>query len=529
MEEPSPKSPRPASWRLLLGATVAAGLLYGLVNVVWGPLNQDEGWYLLAAKNTAAGRMPYRDFFFTQGPFMPYVYGLLSFVWAPLGVLGGRLLTFAFGFLAALLAADTARRCQPGKAASRTAFLVTFLLLALSPDYGYFTAIPKTYALGAFCLCGGTWLLARRKPVAFLSGALFAAAAATRATLCLAAVPIWIFLILERRRDGWRFAWLRFAVGCALLLALLYVPILAICPDSFLFAQTYHTAREGAGLAGWLMLRAGFLSLLAQGYLPMVCMAAILFAFSGRAMTPVAESAAENPVHKALSLAVLASGLAVSAAHFLVPFPYNDYNTPAMPLLAVFLGNGIGRLTGDRFGESVRIGWAALVACLVFAAASPLCMKWVGGSQHLFWFSTDAKPQICKLRAAGAWIRANTAPGEPIFTQDAYLAVEADRPVVSGLEMGPFCLFPGLSDEEALSRHVHNYATLGATLSVTTARIAATSGYAFALQCPSTDPVPEEMRQLFEELLEARFGAPVWSMESFGQNRTPLLVYVRNE
>lgn len=529
MEDPSPKSRRASPWRLLLGATLAAGFLFGLVNVVWGPLNQDEGWYLLAAKNTAAGRMPYRDFFYTQGPFMPYVYGLLSFLWAPLGVLGGRLLTFAFGFFASLLAADAARRCVPGGAASRTAFLATFLLLALSPDYGYFTAIPKTYALGAFCLCGGTWLLARRKPLAFLAGALFAAAAATRATLCLAAVPIWIFLIVERRREGWRFAWLRFAIGCAAMLVLLYGPILALCPDSFFFAQTYHTAREGAGLASWLMLRAGFLSLLAQGYLPMVCAAAILFAIP----CPIQDAgeSSQKSVGEGLLRAILAAGLLVTLAHFLVPFPYNDYNTPVMPLLAVFLGSGIGRLAGthDDGRGAVRIGWTALAACLVFAAASPLCMKWVGGSQHLFWFSTDARPQICKLREAGAWIRANTVPGEPIFTQDAYLAVEADRPVAPGLEMGPFCLFPGLSDEEALARHVHNYATLAATLSVTSARIAATSGYAFALQCPSTDPVPEETRRLFTDLLETRFGLPLWRMEGFGQNRTPLQVYVRKE
>lgn len=529
MEETSPKARAP-SWRRLLVATLAAGFLYGIVNVVWGPLNQDEGWYLLAAKNTAAGRMPYRDFFYTQGPFMPYVYGVLSYVWAPFGVLGGRLLTFMFGFLAALMAADVARRCRvDGSAgAPRTAFLATFLLLALSPDYGYFTAIPKTYALGAFCLCGGMWLLAQRKPFVFLAGALFAAAAATRATLCLAAVPVWIFLILNRNREGWRFAWLRFAVGCALMLALLYVPILVLCPDQFLFAQTYHTAREGAGPAAWLMLRAGFLSLLAQGYLPMICAAAILVALPRRAGE---DEPAEKSVGDRLVLAAMAAGLLVTAAHFLVPFPYNDYNTPAMPLLAVFLGSGIGKLVGDHAEDrgAVRMGWVALLACLVFAAASPLCMKWVGGSQHLFWFSTDARPQLFKLREAGAWIRANTAPGEPIFTQDAYLAVEADRPVVPGLEMGPFCLFPGLSDDEALALHVHNYATLAAALSVTSARIAATSGYSFALQCPSTDPVPEEARQLFEDLLEARFGAPAWGMESFGQNRTPLWVYIRND
>ncbi len=37
----------------------------------------------------ADGRMPYRDFFFTQGPLMPYLYGLFAPLWSPHGGGGG--------------------------------------------------------------------------------------------------------------------------------------------------------------------------------------------------------------------------------------------------------------------------------------------------------------------------------------------------------------------------------------------------------------------------------------------------------
>ena len=56
-------------WILLLAWAAAAAL--AAVNVWFGPLNQDEGWYLLAAQNVSRGMTPYRDFLYTQGPVLP--------------------------------------------------------------------------------------------------------------------------------------------------------------------------------------------------------------------------------------------------------------------------------------------------------------------------------------------------------------------------------------------------------------------------------------------------------------------------
>ena len=279
---------RPWLWLLLLAWAAAAAL--AAANVWFGPLNQDEGWYLLAAQNVSRGMVPYRDFLYTQGPVLPFVYGAFADNWSPGGVLGGRILTALLGLLAALFfsvcAGCLARRRDP--AAEWPAFVLSFLLLSLSPDWSYFTAIPKTYALGAFFLSFGflfaTGLelalksIPRRAPfTAAFSGVCFALAAATRATLCLAAVPVWIALIVAARRDrARRFDWLWFAVGCAAALAFAYAPFLLEYPDNFLFSQTYHTARAAAPLGEWLVLRAGFLCFLAQGYPALIAAAAIL-------------------------------------------------------------------------------------------------------------------------------------------------------------------------------------------------------------------------------------------------------------
>ena len=534
-------------FRLFLLAFAAAAAL-AAVNVWFGPLNQDEGWYLLAAQNVSRGMVPYRDFLYTQGPALPFVYGAFADNWSPGGVLGGRILTALLGLLAALFfsacAGCLARRRDP--AAEWPAFVLSFLLLSLSPDWSYFTAIPKTYALGAFFLSFGflfaTGLelalksIPRRAPfAAAFSGVCFALAAATRATLCLAAVPVWIALIVAARRDrARRFDWLWFAVGCAAALAFAYAPFLLECPENFLFSQTYHAARASAPLGEWLVLRAGFLCFLAQGYPALIAAAAILAVAATKKVSGSKFSSSTPSTSSTLQpldplyLAVVASFVLLTLAHFLVPFPYADYNTPAMPLAAVALAVPLGGLVARANLRPWRVGLAALVASLAFVAASPWPMKWVDGEQHLFWFHSSLDSALARLRRAGRVVREQNPEGKPILTQDAYLAVEAGVPVVPGFEMGPFSIFPDLSDDEARAHRVHNVATAEKAIREADYDVAALSGYAFLLGCPSTEPLPYPDRERLRESVRAPFGAPVYSEHRFGQQNTELLIYSRN-
>lgn len=528
-------------FRLFLLAFAAAAAL-AAVNVWFGPLNQDEGWYLLAARNLSRGMMPYRDFLYTQGPVLPWVYGVFADVWSPGGVLGGRILTALLGLLAALFfsvcAGCLARRRDP--AAEWPAFVLAFILLSLSPDWSYFTAIPKTYALGAFFLSLGflfaTGLelalksIPRRAPfAAAFSGACFAFAAATRATLCLAAVPVWIALIVLARRDrARRLDWLWFAVGCAAALAFAYAPFLLECPENFLFSQTYHAARASAPLGEWLVLRAGFLCFLAQGYPALIAAAAILAAVAVFRTREAGGAAGPADPSRVLYLAVVAAFALLTLAHFLVPFPYADYNTPAMPLAAVALAVPLGGLVARANLRPWRVGLVALAASAAFVAASPWPMKWVDGEQHLFWFHSSLDSALARLRRAGRVVREQNPEGKPILAQDAYLAVEAGVPVVPGFEMGPFSIFPDLSDEEARARRVHNVATAEAAIREADYDVAALSGYTFLLGCPSTAPLPYPDRERLCESVRAPFGAPVYSEHRFGQQNTELLIYSRN-
>ena len=518
-------------WAGWMAAALTVAIVYWLTNALFGPLNQDEGWYLLAAQNTALhGMLPYRDYLYTQGPVQPFVYALLYPLWGWLGVLGGRFLTALLGALAVLLAADTARvsagRLQPGSGAA--AFFVTFTVTALLPDYSYFTVLPKTYALSALLLCAGFRLLAAERPRAFWAGLCFAAAFGTRASLCVAAAAAWVpFAVADVRAlcasggavcGFFRLPSVRFALGCLVFLVPVYGWLFATEGARFWFSQTYHTARAGEGFFAWLLLRAGFVSYALQGTFPLWVALLSLPFWPGR------------PRLRTLPPAILGAGLAFLAltlTHLLAPFPYNDYNTPAWPLAGLAAGCMLGA-AWTRAGLAARPALPVLALSCLFAVASPLCLQWVGGRQHLFWFETDARPQILALREAGRWVREHLPEAEPLVTQDAYLAVEARRRVLPGLEMGPFSLFPELSDEEARFYRVHNVATLAEALASAESRVAAVSGYTFAIACPSTRPLDAADAARLQAALEARFGAePARVMASFGQQRTTLRLFLR--
>ena len=206
-----------APWLFAAVLAVCAAVL----SVWFGGLNQDEGWYLYAAQMVRAGKLPYRDFFYTQGPTMPFVYAVLAPVWgmsSPLhGLLGGRVVTLALGFLATFCAVALVRRLVPPNRRPLAGFAV-FALLGGNLYHLYFTAIPKTYALGSLFLLGGLLLIAhgicggvRRGAVPALllaaGGFLLACATGTRISLLLILPVVGCVLLVRFRAFRWGFLW----------------------------------------------------------------------------------------------------------------------------------------------------------------------------------------------------------------------------------------------------------------------------------------------------------------------------------
>jgi len=495
----------PAKTMALFASVVLGGA------AVWlGGLNQDEGWYLYAANLVADGKMPYRDFFYTQGPLLPIIYSAFCPIWKTFGLLGARLFNLSLGLMGIIFACALAYRLTPLSAESgvkpkKTAALFTFFLLATNLYHLYYLAIPKTYALAALFLLIGFYLLsfAHSNIRTFgysnivFSGFCLALAAGTRISLGIILAAVGCALLVGAfRKSCPRFAWFWFGLGGLLGLALVYGPILAdeTSRAGLLAAQRYHAARGGSDIV-WTV---GSLSRLVRWYWPLFIVLGLgLFGKGGKKESGL----------------LLFSFLAVFVVQMVAPFPYEDYQVPIMSLLAIVaavtFASSFEQTKNRTFEHLLIIG-----LCFASSFSSPLLEKWTTNGQDRFWSLKKEKTELSQLREVARRIKALDPDGKTLLTQDLYLAIETNRTVPKGLEMGPFAMLDVVEWRRLLTEAPKDYP------------IAALSGYTFAIDPPVCAERPIEQQLAFWKILKTSY-TTIFREEAFGQNATPLLVLKR--
>lgn len=545
-------------WRwghLALGMLVAASwLALSGLNFWMGELNQDEGWYLYAAGQIREGRLPYRDFAFTQPPMLPLVYSW-GYHWVErFGLAGGRALTWFFGALGVLSAVWLSMRTGPRKAQRLTAG-ICFILVAINLYQSYFTTVVKTYALSGMFLTAGLAMLSfvgRRKAfrAAFGAGFLLACATATRLSLG-AALALGGFYLLACRRRLKAWAWLDFGLGGLLGLALAFLPFMAIGGEGFRFGlMEYHALREAGPWMVQLAYKVGCLSRLVQAYFPAALMGLFLLGVAGghacRRGAPIEgtdlpepDSPLDDTPPCFNSFLWVVAGV-LGLVHLAAPFPYDDYQVPVYPIFCVALaataarwwlrvetrrfGNGPA---GMRSARRLAILTGLWLACGLYAFSSPLAQGWfVAGRDRIWWRLREQSP-MAQLRDTGNWVRELTLAeqGTELLTQDTYLAVEAGLRVPRGLEMGPFSYYPDWPRARAERIGVMNRDRMLELLATgTNAPIAALSGYSLSIRSPEVEEISREDRAAFDALLESRFDR-VETVPAFGQAGTPLEIW----
>ena len=472
---------------------------------VWlGGLNQDEGWYLYAAQMVADGKIPYRDFFYTQAPVMPIVYSAFAAVWNAFGLLGARVLTMAIGLLGILFSVALVRRFVPAE--KRTAAeIAVFLLLGSNLYHLYYLAIPKTYALASLFVAMGFYLLSialsGRRGLAASAGLSLAFAAGTRISLGILLAVVGFWLLFDFRKYRWSFLW--FGLGGALGLAVVYGYFLFDpgTRDGLIAAQAYHAARGGFDP----VFTVGSVSRLARWYLPVF----IVLGLGGFKSARI----------------LLYAFLAVFAVQMLAPFPYEDYQVPVMSLLAVFAVANLFSDSNTQTPENPntqtpkhpntrnsRTLLLVLGLCFASSFGSPLLERWMTDGQDRFWTVKKEKCELAQLREVARAIEEEDPNGKELLTQDLYLAIETGRRVPEGLEMGPFSM---LTDEQWRE-----------LLASAPCEMAALSGYSFAVNPPVCDEIPIETQIDYWSILKKNYDL-VGSEERFGQNATSLLILKR--
>ena len=556
--QPNTEETCPRAWRwghlFLLLAVAGSWLVLSLLNVWMGELNQDEGWYLYAARQITQGYWPYRDYAFTQPPLLPLVYSAV-FPWIEhFGLLGGRMLTWVFSVVGLLSTVWLALRTGP-RTVKRLTAGACLILVAVNLYQSYFTTVVKTYALSGMFLSAGLLalsLVGRRSGfrAATAAGFLLACATATRISMGAALALGGLYLLaVHRQVKGW--AWLDYALGGGLGLALTLLPFVALGGEGFRFGIVeYHTLRESGPWLSQAAYKIGCLSRLVQAYFPAAVGGVFLLAMAVRHVVrcgaPVEGTAPAGPMPVQddvppgflgfLWVVVLGLGL----VHWAAPFPYDDYQVPVYSIYcAALAATGARwwlRVEKRRFAAGSARSRAAKrlsiltilwLVCGLHAFSSPLAQGWfVAGRDRIWWRLREQSP-VAQLQDMGKWVRDLTLAegGTELLTQDTYLAVEAGLSVPRGLEMGPFSYYPEWTRARAGRVGVMNRDMMIELLSTATnAPIAAFSGYSLSIRSPEVEAVSREDQMAFEEIIRERFD-PVESVPGFGQAGTTLEIW----
>ena len=554
-------------WVFLVVCAVGLSLLLSAANLFLGDLNQDEGWYLYAARQVTEGRVLYRDFMFTQGPALPVVYGVLFPIIGKLGVAGGRLITSLFGLAAAGCAAWAAFRIA-SKHRKLVAF-AAFVLAGVNVYQSYFTTIVKTYGLCAFFLTAGFVALSyanhrRGAMAAFWGGFLLALAACTRLSAGIALPIAGLWLVCNYKKvypygagDRWQVAgdsnrqssivnlfksaWLAFGLGGGFVLLVGLVSFFVMAPENTHFALFgYHAGRSPGGLMELAALKVGFVSRFVQAYFVFVAGCATAFVFrkyqrhvraSGNGhdwdvrprLTELLQQAnqPESPFGHSLVSLLWMVGAGMTLIHFAAPFPYDDYQVIVYPVLCAALAATLVPRVSEKM--VLRTAWAVLLICTAASFSSPINQDWMVRGRDRIWWKFKETPDLIVLQQVGKQIREKIGEGGLLLTQDTYLAVEAGARVPHGMEMGAFCYYPDMQREQAEQFNLLNEEMMIETLKCGRAPVAAFSGYGLTIASPQISEVDDAA---LRSALELKY-SKCCEVEHFGQAHTTLELFER--
>ena len=359
-----------------------------------------------------------------------------------------------------------------------------------------------------------------KKGLNFLSALSFAFASGTRISLVLILGVVGIGLLITRFRQ---LHWLWFGLGGVFGLFVVYgfFSIDDLSLNGLLAAQAYHAGRGGFDV----FFAIGSVSRLARGYIALGALMAAAFAmgwtkFSKNVSQLMEEDSLRHRWFAGLSFA------AVFLLQISAPFPYDDYQVPIMPVLAVLIS--VMFVNRADIGGALLKYWFPVLLSGMCAFSSPLIQEWLTDGQDRFWSLKKDKSELSQIRETAKKLDALDPDGKMLLTQDLYLAVEMNRKVPKGLEMGPFSYFGDIPTSQAESINVMNRQKMESLLGSAPCRLAAFSGYGFAITVPKGEETPKEVQNRFYNILEGKYD-PVFTTARFGQNNTTLRCFLKKE
>ncbi len=453
-----------AAFFLILALYIGISLKY----IPAGQLNADEGIYCLTAQKTMEGQLPYRDFAYPQMPVLPYMNGLAMKI-VGFGYLEQRAVNAFWGLITIAVVF-----CLVFSTAGRYAALVATWLTATSIYWVHFVCMGKTYAAtGLFLILAALgiaapWLYYRKVLLFTLAGVF---AVGTRLSAAPVVFVLWVFLILQADNLKKRIiaAVLPILAGIALVL-----PFLIADPENFIFWNLkYHL--------GSTIHRRGLLSIkeylwLAPGTLLIIATALAALAIKIRQL-------------KLWQLAIFISAIIGIVVQLSLKASYGEYSTPYMPLATV--------------GATVivsKFSWFKKLCPIIFVL--PL-LAYLGPKPLFDNYMPDALLNTAKF------LRANTSAADKVLTSLPITAVQAQRKVFEGIELGKFALTSEMPEDKALRLHIITPRIL--VEMVETKKPAAVvinsfkSPWNFHWSIPSFNPADKQQIKLFFQTLNRNY------------------------
>lgn len=376
-----------------------------------GEMGADEGFYAVAARSAMEGKLPYRDFAYTQMPLLPYLNGAAMTV-AGFSMDSQRMINVAWSTIG-LVALVLAIRQRLGR--WEPAIAAAFVACA-SPHWAALQGIGTSHGpAGMFLALSAAAVLStsdHRKRV----WALAAFSALAVGCRLLAAPPI-LFLIaaLALQADG-RGERIRSAAIPLGAMALANLPFFLAAPSNACYdVWTYHvgSSLDRRSIGNWVeWWRTG--------------PAAIMVLVAGLT-TAVAHLKRRNWTE----LLLLGAALAGVLVPMLPRSAYGLYIAPAVPLAAAAGIVAAWSLLEGRPSPFRHIVWLLPLVVLYYDLPP-----------------TDDEGASAQIRELAEFVEAE-APEGPVLTPIPIVAVEAKREVLPGTEMGMFAVMASRRAERA--------------------------------------------------------------------------------
>jgi 4-amino-4-deoxy-L-arabinose transferase-like glycosyltransferase len=402
-------------------------LVFGYVYVHVGLLGLDEGWYLYASKLVWQGKMLYRDFSYTQPPLLPYIYGLPQLL-AEHKLYAGRLESVLFGGVAVALAMLAASRLR-----GRSAAIVCGCCIVFNPFVVYHFVIAKTYALAALLLsaaicslvvCKNRWW---RYP---LTASCLALAAGVRLSLLAPLIVFCILVTVMEQKEKRRI--IATALVSAIILGITYLPFWFTDRQNLWFDLVDFHIRSFQHLSVSILIyeKLDRLGTLASNIwlLGLMSFGAGVTFWLWRKGSLISRLTEKKHY-------VYIGGILISlfVANLLPCAMQADYHVIMIPTMGV--------LSGCVFSKWIEmISDRKVIKLLAALFAAALITNALGGNHFL-----DARGRmgpIDRVQEIALTLNRELAPDEVVFTFQGYIAVEAGRQLVPGLEMSIFSYYP---------------------------------------------------------------------------------------